>query len=108
VPAVLRLAAARFAAERALNVAAPGGSAVRSAYRRAVRIAYRDPIELQDLAVSGTDLADAGVRAGPLVGHILRSLLDAVVEDPARNRRDWLLAEALRRATDLPTRTETT
>jgi hypothetical protein len=73
-----------------------------------VRIAYRDPIELQDLAVSGSDLAEAGVRAGPLVGTILRTLLDAVVEDPARNRRDWLLAEALRLAAAPPTRPETT
>ena len=108
VAPVLRLAAARFAAERAAGLAAPSGAAVRSAYRRAVRIAYRDPVELSDLAVSGSDLADAGVRAGPLVGTILRSLLDAVVEDPARNRRDWLLDEARRLAAAPSTRPETT
>jgi tRNA nucleotidyltransferase (CCA-adding enzyme) len=97
-PAVFRLAAARFAAERAAGLAAPAGGAVRAAYRRAVRAAYRDPVEVADLAVDGGDLAAAGVRAGPLVGAILRALLDAVVDDPARNTRGWLLAEARRLA----------
>jgi tRNA nucleotidyltransferase (CCA-adding enzyme) len=67
-------------------------------YRRLVRVAYRDPIELADLAVTGNDLADAGVPPGPLVGTILRRLLDFVVEEPSRNVRDTLLAEARRLA----------
>ncbi|GJG88426.1 hypothetical protein tb265_36070 [Gemmatimonadetes bacterium T265] len=97
---VLRLLAARFAAERALiragddAGAVPSGRAVRSAYRRLVRIAYHDPIEITDLAVSGADLAEVGMRPGPLVGATLRQLLDAVVADPSRNTRAWLLAEA--------------
>lgn len=97
-PSVMRLAAARFAAEWAAGTAAPSAGAVRSAYRRLVRIAYRDPIELADLAVTGSDLAEAGVPAGPLVGSILRRLLDAVVDEPARNTPTWLLAEARRLA----------
>jgi tRNA nucleotidyltransferase/poly(A) polymerase len=80
-PAVLRLAAARFAAERALGLQAPEGARVRSAYRRLVRVAYRDPIALGDLAVSGADLQGAaGVPAGPRVGQILQRLLELVVE----------------------------
>jgi tRNA nucleotidyltransferase (CCA-adding enzyme) len=97
-PAVMRLAAARFAAERALGIPAPEGRAVRAAYRRLVRVAYRDPVELADLAVTGNDLADAGVPPGPLVGAILRQLVDWVVEDPARNTAAALLAEARRLA----------
>jgi tRNA nucleotidyltransferase (CCA-adding enzyme) len=93
---VLRVAAARFAAERAAGHPAPSARAVRATYRRLVRIAYREPIELADLAVTGNDLADAGVPPGPLVGTVLRQLLDAVVDDPARNGRTWLLAEARR------------
>jgi hypothetical protein len=98
-PAVLRLAAARFAAERALGLQAPEGARVRSAYRRLVRVAYRDPIALGDLAVSGADLQGAaGVPAGPRVGQILQRLLELVVEDPAANVRERLLAEARRLA----------
>ena len=97
----MRLVAARFAAERAAGAPAPSARAVRVTHRRLVRVAYRDPIELADLAVTGNDLADAGVPPGPRVGTILRQLLDAVVEDPARNTVAWLLAEA-RRLADAP------
>jgi tRNA nucleotidyltransferase (CCA-adding enzyme) len=46
----------------------------------------------QDLAIGGNDvipLLDGG--AGPLVGQILRNLLDRVIEDPALNTRDKLM-----------------
>jgi tRNA nucleotidyltransferase (CCA-adding enzyme) len=95
----LRVAAARFAAERALGLAAPDAARLRAAYRRLVRAAYRDPIVLGDLAVSGADLQDeAGVPAGPRLGQILHRLLELVVEDPAANARERLLAEARRMA----------
>ncbi len=99
-PAVMRVAAARFAADRAAGGAAPTPRAVRAAYRRLVRVAYRDPVDLADLAVGGSDLADAGVPPGPLVGTILRQLLEAVVDDPALNTRASLLAAARRLADD--------
>jgi tRNA nucleotidyltransferase (CCA-adding enzyme) len=46
----------------------------------------------QDLAIGGNDvipLLDGG--AGPMVGQILRTLLDRVIEDPALNTRDKLM-----------------
>jgi tRNA nucleotidyltransferase (CCA-adding enzyme) len=95
VASFLRVAAARWTAERAAGAAAPPARAVRSLYRRAVRIAYRDPVELSDLAVNGEDLRDAGVRAGPLLGKILELLLEDVIEDPSRNTRVWLMQRAL-------------
>jgi tRNA nucleotidyltransferase (CCA-adding enzyme) len=63
---------------------------VESVYRRAVRIAYRDPIELADLAVNGEDLLAQGIQ-GKRLGEVLRTLLVAVIEDPSRNHRDELL-----------------
>ena len=61
-------------------------------YRRALRIAFRDPVEVADLAVDGDDLRrEAGVAAGPMLGKILAMLLDAVIDDPALNTRDQLL-----------------
>jgi hypothetical protein len=91
---LLRLAAARFAAERVLGAEAPAPDRARSVYRRLVPIAYRDPIALSDLAVSGTELVRAGVPAGPEVGIILQRLLDLVVEEPGANLRERLLAQA--------------
>ncbi len=63
-------------------------------YRRAIRIAYRDPIEVADLAVDGGDLLTAGVPSGPQVGRALHSLLQQVLADPALNTREQLLARA--------------
>ncbi|MHB8838893.1 MAG: CCA tRNA nucleotidyltransferase [Gemmatimonadaceae bacterium] len=69
----------------------PHPSAVCSAHRRLIRIAYRDPIETGDLQVDGEDLASAGIPKGPALGATLRQLLDAVVADPGLNSRAQLL-----------------
>lgn len=61
-------------------------------YRRALGVAYRDPVEVSDLAVDGEDLLrEGGVGRGPALGAMLRRLRDVVVEDPARNERAHLL-----------------
>jgi len=52
------------------------------------------PHRLRDLAVDGDDLLALGYREGPAVGRTLRELLDEVVDDPARNDRELLLARA--------------
>ena len=67
-----------------------------SLYRRMLLAARNDPIELADLAIDGEDLCASGIPPGPLVGKILKALLEAVLEDPNRNSRDWLLQEAQR------------
>ncbi|MGZ8456614.1 MAG: CCA tRNA nucleotidyltransferase [Gemmatirosa sp.] len=103
VPALMRLAAARWAAERATGGAAPDAARVRALHRRLTRVAYRDPIALADLAVGGTELMEAGIAAGPAVGSILQRLLAAVVEDPAENDRERLLARARQLASGGPT-----
>ncbi|HJP61731.1 MAG TPA: hypothetical protein VJ865_17105, partial [Gemmatimonadaceae bacterium] len=66
---------------------------VAQVYKRAIRIAYKDPIALADLAIDGTDLEKIGVK-GPAVGTILRKLLDAVITDPRKNTHDQLLTMA--------------
>jgi tRNA nucleotidyltransferase (CCA-adding enzyme) len=64
-------------------------------YRRALRCAWRDPVQISDLVVDGEDLMrEAGVPPGPRVGSVLRGLREWVIEDPSRNRRDALLARA--------------
>ena len=86
----MRIAAARWSAETGMaNV--PG---VMAAYRRGVKIAWRDPLAVADLAVDGADLMELGIPAGPAIGETLRHLLEAVVDDPARNQRETLLALA--------------
>jgi tRNA nucleotidyltransferase (CCA-adding enzyme) len=98
---VLRLAGARWSAERQAGLAAPSRERVASVYRRAVRIAYRDPIEVSDLAVNGRDLEKIGI-SGPVVGQTLRSLLESVINDPASNSRTELLEAARRHIAGTP------
>lgn len=56
-----------------------------------------DCITLADLAVGGRDLLALGAAEGPLLGEILRDLLDKVIEGDLPNEREALLAEAKRR-----------
>jgi tRNA nucleotidyltransferase (CCA-adding enzyme) len=61
-------------------------------------MAFRDPIALGDLAISGDDLRAAGLRPGPQLGRILHLLLEHVLRDPALNTHDDLLRLAQRLA----------
>jgi hypothetical protein len=63
-------------------------------HRRLLRVAFRDAIEVADLAVDGDDLRAAGIAAGPTLGRILQALIAEVIEDPSANTRDALLARA--------------
>ncbi len=54
--------------------------------------ATNPPLALKDLAVKGDDLIAAGVRAGPDVGEVLKRLLGEVLDDPAKNTKDYLLS----------------
>lgn len=51
----------------------------------AVIIAFRDPIEIADLAVDGEDLQKAGIKNGPAMGKALHALLERVIGDPSLN-----------------------
>lgn len=90
----MRVANAAWAAARATGQPAPSATSVRRLYRRMLRSAYRDPIDLGSLAVDGDDLRRSGIPPGPGLGKILQTLLAAVIEDPARNTTDWLLQQA--------------
>jgi tRNA nucleotidyltransferase (CCA-adding enzyme) len=57
----------------------------------------KSPLSLGDLALDGNDLqTELGVRPGPWLGTLLYRLLDSVVNDPKRNTRERLLADARR------------
>jgi tRNA nucleotidyltransferase (CCA-adding enzyme) len=90
----MRLANAMWASARRHGHAAPDATTVRSLYRRMVRSAWNDAIDLGALAIDGDDLRSAGIPAGPALGRVLHELLDAVIEDPTENTRDQLLRRA--------------
>jgi tRNA nucleotidyltransferase (CCA-adding enzyme) len=96
VGAVMRLARAVWKLRRDQGKPYPDERSVGRLYRRMLRVAFRDPIELRDLAVDGDDLKKAGIAGGRDLGKILQTLLRRVLEDPSLNRTDWLLQEGLR------------
>ncbi len=53
-------------------------------------------LKITDLDIDGEDLKKIGVEAGPLMGKILKNLLDMVIEDPLLNTKEKLLDEAKR------------
>ena len=94
VASLLRIASARWSAGRVMGASGPSEASVRALYRRAVRSAFRDAVDLADLAVDGDDLIGAGFAPGKRLGEILRELLVVVLADPSQNTRARLLALA--------------
>ena len=52
-----------------------------------------DCIRLKSLAVTGKDLIQAGIQPGPTLGKTLHLLFEKVLENPAWNEKERLLAE---------------
>ena len=49
---------------------------------------------LKDLDIDGNDILALGVEAGPMVGKILKHLLDKVIDDKIENEHEALVQEA--------------
>ena len=52
-----------------------------------------EAIEIGDLAIGGDELRAAGIPPGPMYTKILGALLSRVMDEPARNTPEALLAE---------------
>lgn len=85
------VAEARAGAEGAMSVREVTSSW--RALRRELRAGH--PLTVGELAIDGRDLIGLGLRPGPHFGRILETLLEEVVEEPARNREVWLRERAL-------------
>jgi tRNA nucleotidyltransferase (CCA-adding enzyme) len=58
-------------------------------------IAQGAALSTRDLKINGHDLIrELGLRPGPVIGHVLDALLEAVTSDPALNEHEALLAAA--------------
>ncbi|NIR60602.1 MAG: hypothetical protein GWO02_14370 [Gammaproteobacteria bacterium] len=80
----------RHARARGASAAERAGLAARG--RRVLAALRRgEPVRLADLAIDGNDLQALGLRPGPEIGRVLDVCLDAVIGDPERNEREWLL-----------------
>ena len=89
----MRIALARWSAERAAGRAAPDAAAIRALHARITKTRLSAALELADLAVDGDTLRAAGIPPGPLYAKILNSLLDRVLATPSLNTEPALMAE---------------
>lgn len=72
-----------------------GDTDLRARWTMARRVlATRPALTIAALAIDGGDLKLLGLEPGPRYGEILRALLDRVIDDPALNERDTLMALA--------------
>lgn len=53
-------------------------------------MAEGNPLSIKDLALDGKDLKELGVKPGPEMGEILKTLLDKVLAKPELNTREEL------------------
>ncbi len=56
-------------------------------------IAKKECVTLKDLAVTGRDLINAGMQAGPALGEVLDQMLKDVIEEPDHNNKEYLLKQ---------------
>ena len=61
----------------------------------------REPIKPTMLKINGNDILKLGVPQGPKVGWILKVLLEEVLDDPKKNKKDYLLKRT-KELIDLP------
>jgi putative nucleotidyltransferase with HDIG domain len=54
-------------------------------------LAQNNAFSLKDLAVTGKDLMEIGIKPGKTMGIILDQLMETVLDDPAQNTREKLL-----------------
>jgi tRNA nucleotidyltransferase (CCA-adding enzyme) len=60
--------------------------------KRIAKIREQDmALKISDLKVTGKDLIELGVEEGPIMGNILKYLLDLVIDDPLLNNKDILI-----------------
>ncbi len=59
-------------------------------------LAAGDCITLKNLAVSGRDLIEAGIKPGPGMGEILNLMLEDVLETPDHNVKEYLMEKYCR------------
>jgi putative nucleotidyltransferase with HDIG domain len=97
------LFALRRADNAASGVAEPAGGGVPELRTRVQRQLSGAPLEQRQLAIDGNELMAAlHLPPGPAVGRLLAALLEAVLDEPARNRPDELLGLARRLLDEQP------
>ena len=83
-----------------LRIADRKGSGSRTTSWRFIELQKRigeqlfEPMEVRDMVVNGKDVMELlGVAPGPIIGKVLNSLFEEVIDDTSKNNREYLLAK---------------
>jgi poly(A) polymerase/tRNA nucleotidyltransferase (CCA-adding enzyme) len=58
-------------------------------------------MEINDMVVNGVDVMEIlGVKPGPIIGKVLKELFEEVLEDTAKNEREYLVNKIKEYKTD--------
>lgn len=61
-------------------------------FKERIKQVLQKPFNISDLKVNGNDvMRQLNIKAGPKVGEVLQKLFDEVLEDAAKNNREYLL-----------------
>lgn len=59
-------------------------------------LAKNEPYSIEHLSVNGNELIAAGIPPGPVMGKVLKGLLDLVVQTPEKNNKEFLKKWAIK------------
>jgi poly(A) polymerase/tRNA nucleotidyltransferase (CCA-adding enzyme) len=88
---------AELLALRASDTAGMSGTAfnpisIQDFEQRIAQVLQKDTaLSIRDLAINGEDLASLGIPRGPVMGEILKYLLETVLDDPSQNKKEQLV-----------------
>lgn len=60
-----------------------------------IKKAETEPLSIKDLEISGDDLFENGIPKSKVMGEILNSLLEIVLDNPSLNKKELLIKQAL-------------
>ena len=53
--------------------------------------AMREPVSLKELKINGNEIMELfNIQPGPRIGFILNALMNEILEDPEKNKKDYL------------------
>jgi len=91
---IMKLVDLRIADNRGGKHPSSVGGILKLKKRIVEELERKPPFGPKDLAVSGHDLMELGMKAGPAMGSVIKQLVELVLDDPGLNTKEQLLAIA--------------
>ncbi|PIR17578.1 MAG: hypothetical protein COV46_03675 [Deltaproteobacteria bacterium CG11_big_fil_rev_8_21_14_0_20_49_13] len=91
---IMKLVDMRIADNRGGKYPAGVGGVLKLKKRIIEELEKKPPFGPKDLAMNGHDLMEMGIKSGPLMGKVIKGLMELVLDDPGLNTKEQLSALA--------------